>query len=156
MFFSRNKKNNVYSCALQLYYIKVGFEGVNIIWTCFLDENNCCPHIRYIWHNFETSCPLLTLKMRSWLPKPNKLLSMYQWYIPACLDRIWKRVRPWTIFTNDQLKLDQTVSGWRKWCQFSVYGATHKNALVPLDAQWQPKVKTGVCVFLNLGPVLQN
>ena len=31
MFLSRNKKNNVYPCKPQLYYIKVGFKGVNII-----------------------------------------------------------------------------------------------------------------------------
>ena len=28
---SRNKKNNVYPCKSQFYYIKVGFKGVNII-----------------------------------------------------------------------------------------------------------------------------
>ena len=28
---SRNKKNNVYSCKPQFYYIKLGFQGVNII-----------------------------------------------------------------------------------------------------------------------------
>ena len=31
MFFSRNKKNNVYPCKPQIYYIKVGFKGVKII-----------------------------------------------------------------------------------------------------------------------------
>ena len=31
MFLSRNKKNNVYHCKPQFYYIKVGFKGVNII-----------------------------------------------------------------------------------------------------------------------------
>ena len=38
MFFSRNKKNNVYSCKPQFYYIKVGFKGVKIIWVRFHDE----------------------------------------------------------------------------------------------------------------------
>ena len=28
---SRNKKNNVYPCKPQFYYIKVGFKGVNIM-----------------------------------------------------------------------------------------------------------------------------
>ena len=28
---SSNKKNNVYSCKLKFYYIKVGFKGVKII-----------------------------------------------------------------------------------------------------------------------------
>ena len=31
MFLSRNKKNNVYPCKPQFYYIKVGFNGVKII-----------------------------------------------------------------------------------------------------------------------------
>ena len=31
MFSSRNKKNNVYPCKPQFYYIKVGFNGVKII-----------------------------------------------------------------------------------------------------------------------------
>ena len=31
MFSSRNKKNNVYLCKPQFYYLKVGFKGVKII-----------------------------------------------------------------------------------------------------------------------------
>ena len=31
MFLSRNKKDNVYPCKPQFYYIKVGFKGVKII-----------------------------------------------------------------------------------------------------------------------------
>ena len=31
MFLSRDKKNNVYPCKSQFYYVKVGFKGVNII-----------------------------------------------------------------------------------------------------------------------------
>ena len=31
LFLRRNKKNNVYPCKPQFYYIKVGFKGVNII-----------------------------------------------------------------------------------------------------------------------------
>ena len=31
MFLSWNKKNNVYRCKPQLYYIKVGFKGVKFI-----------------------------------------------------------------------------------------------------------------------------
>ena len=37
MFLSRNKKNNVYPCKPQFYYIKVGFKGVKIIQACFRD-----------------------------------------------------------------------------------------------------------------------
>ena len=36
MFWGRNKKNNVYPCKPQFYYIKVGFKGVKIIWVCFV------------------------------------------------------------------------------------------------------------------------
>ena len=38
MFLSRNKKNNVYPCKPQFYYIKVGFKGVKIIYACFRDD----------------------------------------------------------------------------------------------------------------------
>ena len=38
MFLSRNKKNNVYPCKPQFYYIKVGFKGVKIILACFRDD----------------------------------------------------------------------------------------------------------------------
>ena len=38
MFLSRNKKNNVYPCKPQFYYIKVGVKGVKIIQACFRDE----------------------------------------------------------------------------------------------------------------------
>ena len=31
MFLSRNKKNNIYPCKPQFYYIKVGFKGVKIV-----------------------------------------------------------------------------------------------------------------------------
>ena len=38
MFLSRNKKNDVYPCKPQFYYIKVGFQGVKIK-ACFRDGN---------------------------------------------------------------------------------------------------------------------
>ena len=34
---SRSKRNNIYSCKPQFYYIKVGFNGVKIIQVCFRD-----------------------------------------------------------------------------------------------------------------------
>ena len=40
MFLSRNKKNNVYPCKPQFYYIKVGFKGVKIIYACFRDAKD--------------------------------------------------------------------------------------------------------------------
>ena len=49
MFLSRNKKNNVYPCKPQFYYIKVGFKGVKkyigmfswYYWRLFLKKRNC-------------------------------------------------------------------------------------------------------------------
>ena len=40
MFLSRNKKNNVYPCKPQFYYIKVGFKGIKIIYACICDVRN--------------------------------------------------------------------------------------------------------------------
>ena len=37
MFLSRNKKNNVYPCKPQFYYINVGFKGIIIIYVSFRD-----------------------------------------------------------------------------------------------------------------------
>ena len=45
MFLSRNKKNNVYPCKPQFYYIKVGFKGVKIIQACFHDETKITTKI---------------------------------------------------------------------------------------------------------------
>ena len=42
MFLSRNKKNNVYPCKPQFYYIKVGFKGVKIAMVCFRDDPPKC------------------------------------------------------------------------------------------------------------------
>ena len=40
MFWSKNKKKQVYPCKPQLYYIKVGCKGVFVTRTCFRDELN--------------------------------------------------------------------------------------------------------------------
>ena len=37
MFWSKNKKKNVYSCKPQFYYIKVGCTGVFVTRKCFRD-----------------------------------------------------------------------------------------------------------------------
>ena len=37
MFLDRNKKNNVYPCKPQFYYIKAGLKRVKIILACFRD-----------------------------------------------------------------------------------------------------------------------
>ena len=39
MFLRRNKKNNVYPCKPQFYYIKVGFKRVKIIKVCFRNKH---------------------------------------------------------------------------------------------------------------------
>ena len=38
MFLSRNKKTSVYPCKPQVYFIKVGFIGAEIIQACFRDD----------------------------------------------------------------------------------------------------------------------
>ena len=38
MFLSRNKKNNVYPCKPQFYYVKVGSKWLKIMQVCFLNE----------------------------------------------------------------------------------------------------------------------
>ena len=37
MFLNRNKKNNAHPRKPQIYYIKVGFKGVKVIYACFRD-----------------------------------------------------------------------------------------------------------------------
>ena len=39
MFWSTNKKINVYPCKPQFYYIKVGSKGVKIIYLCSRDDD---------------------------------------------------------------------------------------------------------------------
>ena len=67
---SRNKKNNVYPCKPQFYYIKVGFKGVKIIKACFRDvcfTSLCVVHklqfVIHIWQNFDTADIFKSLPM---------------------------------------------------------------------------------------------
>ena len=55
MFLSRNKKNNVYPCKPQFYYIKVGFKGVKIIYTCFRDD--VCSVKNYVFMHLSVFSP---------------------------------------------------------------------------------------------------
>ena len=48
MFLSRNKKNNVYPCKPQFYYIKVGTKGVKTIQACFRDA-------KFVWLSLDVS-----------------------------------------------------------------------------------------------------
>ena len=43
MFLSRNKRNNVYPCKPQFYYIKVGFGGLKIYRYVFVMSDLRCP-----------------------------------------------------------------------------------------------------------------
>ena len=54
MFWSKNKKKNVYPCKPQFYYIKVGRNGMFVTRTCFRDASK------------RVSTPALTLKARIW------------------------------------------------------------------------------------------
>ena len=47
MFLSRDKKNNVYPCKPQFYYIKVEFKGVKIIEVCFRDVVMCHSDLKF-------------------------------------------------------------------------------------------------------------
>ena len=40
MFWSKNKKNRYTPANPSFFYIKVGFKGVYITWTCFPDESS--------------------------------------------------------------------------------------------------------------------
>ena len=42
MFLSRHKKNNVYPCKPQFYYIKVGFKGSNLYRHVFMMDVSKC------------------------------------------------------------------------------------------------------------------
>ena len=53
MFLSRNKKNNVYSCKPQFYYIKVGFKGSTLYRRVFVMSGLRClrvpPRYPFVW-----------------------------------------------------------------------------------------------------------
>ena len=40
----KNKKEQVYPCKTQFYYIKVGFKGIFIAWPCFPDDYEKYAH----------------------------------------------------------------------------------------------------------------
>ena len=46
----RHKKNNVYPCKPQFYYIKVEFKGVKIIWACFRNAAIPTLYLLYMSH----------------------------------------------------------------------------------------------------------
>ena len=52
---SRNKKNIVYPCKPQFYYIKVGFEGIKIIYACFRDETQMLMEVFAVHISYQTA-----------------------------------------------------------------------------------------------------
>ena len=52
MFLSRYKKNNIYPCKPQFYYIKVGFKGVKITQACFRAENFSSENFQFFGGEF--------------------------------------------------------------------------------------------------------
>ena len=55
MFWINNKKQYVYPCIPQVYYIKVGFKGVYIIRTCYPDVSTMLQSVvLYLCSSFTT------------------------------------------------------------------------------------------------------
>ena len=60
MCLSRNKKNNVYPCEPQFYYIKVGFKGVKITYVCFRDDLTGMHTLRALYVSFTRKIVFVT------------------------------------------------------------------------------------------------
>ena len=104
MILSRNKKNNVYSCKPQFYYIKVGFNGVRIIQACFRDFFPWIPsHLYYycimtrIWLHvkiYTNKCLHRQVKATNQFGPPIvvhiSVLSQQNWHAVLTLWIIWK------------------------------------------------------------------
>ena len=81
MFLGKIKKNNVYPCKPQFYFIKVGFKGVRIIKACFRDgydkkiisfrerETNCNFTCCQVPHFMIIFIPYINLLNLSWIIK---------------------------------------------------------------------------------------
>ena len=79
MFLSRNKKNNVYPCKPQIYYIKVGFKGVKIISACFRDvwtEKGLYQHVHL--HSLIRSVIMSEYRIQSTLIVLTSLVPNYR------------------------------------------------------------------------------
>ena len=67
-FLNRNKKNNVYPCKPQFYYIKVGFEGVEFMEVCFRDDHllrSACLNIEGKWGAYIIDIPRILLLVKT-------------------------------------------------------------------------------------------
>ena len=91
MFLSRNKKNNVYPCKHQFYYIKVGFKRVKIIWVCFEMEPFIITLLssQYDLNNVESDVPQQIIIME-WLTHTYALTHAHQlvmaWLPYTCIN----------------------------------------------------------------------
>ena len=74
MFLIRNKKNNVYPCKPQFYYIKVGFKGLKIIKACFRDGILCPAH--------KSHYKILISQLTYWR---RYHANTYLWPLPWCM-----------------------------------------------------------------------
>ena len=70
MFFSRNKKNNVYPCKLQFYYIKVGFRGSKLYRHVFVTSLSL-KHAQLLSKAMSNS--LLKFPLGLWLTQANSI-----------------------------------------------------------------------------------
>ena len=68
MILRRNKKNNLYPCKPQFYYIKVGFIGVKIILVCFRDDVSILDF--WLIHSIFKGNFLKILPVSIWLGPP--------------------------------------------------------------------------------------
>ena len=84
MFLSRNKKNNVYLCIPQFYYIKVGFKRIKIIEVCLRDGNvSGIKGIRHFWlgsHSGTVADATSRSTNESWSPcSPFPCVNSWSW-----------------------------------------------------------------------------
>ena len=70
MFLSRNKKNNVYPCKPQFYYIKVGLKRVKIIQVCFRDDFLQKLNLNKCWKSFRCLLVFHNRLIISWMTSP--------------------------------------------------------------------------------------
>ena len=68
-FRAKIRKKNEYHCKPQFYYIKVGFKGVYIIWTCFHDEalptfQHFCKRPRQLLYRHQARVYFAILKLK--------------------------------------------------------------------------------------------
>ena len=98
MFLSRNKKNNVYPCTPQFYYIKVGFKGVRLYRRVFvmsplsgLDMRCFCPKLPLLYHvHCAYACAFIIHKFHIIFKKVHlSMNNIFNGHL--CMNNIWSR-----------------------------------------------------------------